>query len=75
MEDILSVGQRPKLEEYTDYLQAVIKLLSIEPEGDNVEYEQLTFILKGDVLITFQEKTGDVFNSVRNRIKRRQKDR
>jgi magnesium transporter len=69
MEDILSVGQRPKLEEYTDYLQVVIKLLSIEPNDDTIEYEQLTFILKGNVLITFQEKTGDVFNSVRNRIK------
>ncbi len=69
MEDILSVGQRPKLEEYTDYLQAVIKLLSIDPAEDTIEYEQLTFILKGNVLVTFQEKTGDVFNSVRNRIK------
>lgn len=69
MEDILSVGQRPKLEEYTDYLQAVIKLLSIDPVEDIIEYEQLTFILKGNVLVTFQEKTGDVFNSVRNRIK------
>ena len=69
MEDILSVGQRPKLEEYTDYLQAVIKLLTIESGEDAIEYEQLTFILKGNVLVTFQEKTGDVFNSVRNRIK------
>lgn len=69
MEDILSVGQRPKLEEYTDYLQAVIKLLSIDTVEDTIEYEQLTFILKGNVLVTFQEKTGDVFNSVRNRIK------
>ena len=69
MEDILSIGQRPKLEEYNDYLQAVIKLLSVEPEDDNIEYEQITFILKEKTLITFQEKTGDVFNSVRNRIK------
>lgn len=69
MEDILSVGQRPKLEEYNSYLQVVLKLLSIEHNQDTIEYEQLTFILKGDVLITFQEKTGDVFNSVRNRIK------
>jgi magnesium transporter len=69
MEDILSVGQRPKLEEYTDYLQAVIKLLSIDPVEDTIEYEQLTFLLKGNILVTFQEKTGDVFNSVRTRIK------
>lgn len=69
MEDILSVGQRPKLEEYTDYLQATIKLLEHNNENDFIEYEQVSFILKKNVLVTFQEKTGDVFNGVRNRIK------
>ncbi len=69
MEDILSVGQRPKLEEYTDYIQAVIKILSIDPTDDSIEYEQISFILKGNILLTFQEKTGDVFEGVRTRIR------
>lgn len=69
MEDILSVGQRPKLEEYKDYVQAVIKILTLDPTEETIEYEQLSFILKGNILVTFQEKTGDVFDSVRNRIK------
>lgn len=69
MEDILSVGQRPKLEEYNDYIQAVIKLLSFDSTDETIEYEQISFILKGDILVTFQEKTGDVFESVRTRIK------
>jgi len=69
MEDILSVGQRPKLEEYQDYVQAVIKILSIDSADEIIEYEQLSFILKGNILVTFQEKTGDVFDGVRNRIR------
>jgi magnesium transporter len=69
MEDILSVGQRPKLEEYKDYVQAVLKILSLDSTEETIEYEQLSFILKGNILVTFQEKTGDVFDSVRNRIK------
>ncbi len=69
MEDILSVGQRPKLEEYRDYVQAVIKILTMDPGEISIEYEQISFILKGNLLVTFQEKTGDVFNSVRTRIK------
>ena len=69
MEDILSVGQRPKLEEYQDYIQAVLKILTLDPTDETIEYEQLSFILKGNILVTFQEKTGDVFDSVRNRIK------
>jgi magnesium transporter len=69
MEDILSVGQRPKLEEYKDYVQAVIKILTLDSTDETIEYEQLSFILKNNILVTFQEKTGDVFDSVRNRIR------
>jgi magnesium transporter len=69
MEDILSVGQRPKLEEYQDYVQAVLKILTLDSTEETIEYEQLSFILKGKILVTFQEKTGDVFDSVRNRIR------
>ncbi len=69
MEDILSIGQRPKLEEYNNYLQAAIKLLSLDAEEDTIDYEQISFILKGNVLVSFQEKTGDIFSGVRTRIK------
>lgn len=69
MEDILSVNQRPKLEEYPDYLQAFVKMISINHEDEIIEYEQISFLLKGNVLVSFQEKTGDIFDSVRKRIK------
>jgi magnesium transporter len=68
-EDILSIGQRPKLEEHTDYMHAVLKMFMIADEDDTIEDEQLSFVLKNNTLITFQEKTGDVFDSVRKRIK------
>lgn len=69
MEDIVSVSQRPKLEEYPKYILAVIKDLTFNSEGEFFEYEQISFLLKGDVLITFQERTGDVFDSVRKRLR------
>jgi magnesium transporter len=69
MEDILSVDQRPKLEEYPDYLQAFIKMISINQVDETIDYEQISFILKGKILVSFQEKTGDIFDSVRKRIK------
>jgi len=69
MEDILSVNQRPKLEEYPDYLQAFIKMITINQADETVDYEQISFLLKGNILVTFQEKTGDIFDSVRKRIK------
>ena len=69
MEDILSVGQRPKIEEHSNYLHIVLKMFMFNPVDETIEDEQLTFLFKGNVLITFQEKTGDVFEFVRKRIK------
>lgn len=68
MEDILSVGQRPKLDEHPDYLHAVIKMFMID-EDSTIADEQISFILHKNILISFQEKRGDVFDGVRKRIK------
>lgn len=68
VEDLVSVGQRPKLEEYDDYLYLVIKMFQLKMESKNIDIEQLSFILKDDLLITFQEKSGDVFQSIRGRL-------
>lgn len=67
MEDILSVGQRPKLDEHSDYLHAVIKMFMID-EDSTIADEQISFILHKNILISFQEKRGDVFDGVRKRI-------
>ncbi len=69
MEDILNVGQRPKIEEHYEYLYLVIKMFILNSPEITINDEQLTFILKNDILITFQEKTGDVFEAVRKRLK------
>lgn len=69
LEDILTVGQRAKIDEHADYLYAVLKMFTIAKDSHNIEDEQISFILKENLLITFQERTGDVFEHVRNRIK------
>ena len=68
-EDIVHVGQRPKLEEYDDYLFIVMKMLSYDKEKQAVESEQVSFILTANSLITFQERRGDVFEQIRERIR------
>jgi magnesium transporter len=67
MEDILSVGQRPKIDEFDNYIHMVIKMLMLNKQ-DEIEDEQISFILHKNILISFQEKTGDVFEGVRKRI-------
>lgn len=68
-EDILNVGQRPKLEEHNDYLHIVVKMLMNGQTEDIMDIEQLSFILVDNILLTFQEKTGDVFDPIRKRIR------
>lgn len=74
LEDILNTGQRPRFEEYDDHLYIVTKMMRIDKEAHEVRSEQLSMILKEDLVITFQERPGDVFEPIRDRI-RNQKGR
>jgi magnesium transporter len=67
IEDILTVEHRPKLENYDDYLFLITKMLAMHDDG-SIEYEQVSFILKGKILISFQERPGDCFKAIRERI-------
>ena len=71
LEDILNTGQRPKLEEFDNCLFLVLKMLRYDQEKRIVISEQLSLVLGDTFLITFQEKPGDVFEPVRERIRKR----
>lgn len=69
LEDIVNTIQRPKIEDYGDYLFIVLKMLIPADDGE-FSSEQLSIILGPDYLFTFQEGVaGDPFESVRNRIR------
>ncbi|WP_419659897.1 CorA: magnesium transport protein [Desulfosarcina variabilis str. Montpellier] len=70
LEDILNTTQRPKVESFDDYLFIVIKMLEHDKEKDSIVSEQLSLVLGKTVLISFQEDEGDVFNPVRERIRK-----
>ena len=74
MEDILNTGQRPKLEEYDNCLFLILKMLHYDKEKQRIISEQLSLVLGNTFLLTFQEQPGDVFEPVRERI-RKQKSR
>jgi magnesium transporter len=74
LEDILNTGQRPKLEEFDNCLFLVVKMLRYDKEKQMIISEQLSLVLGDTFLPTFQEQPGDVFEPVRERI-RKQKGR
>jgi magnesium transporter len=67
VDDILN-DQRPKAEEYDDYLFFTLKML-YRIEGQSIDYEQCSFVLGSNYLISFQEKEGDMFDPFRERIR------
>ncbi len=68
-EDIVHAGQRPKMDELGDALFVVLKMLRYDEEERSVTSEQVSFIIRGRCLLTFQEKAqGDVFDGVRKRL-------
>lgn len=69
LEDIVSTIQRPKVEDYDDYLFVVVKMLLPLPDGDFTA-EQLSLVLGKGYVLTFQEGIrGDAFGTVRERIR------
>lgn len=68
IEDILNTSQNPKMEDYDDYLFLVTKLMYFNQE-EELETEQISFILFKDKLISFQELESEVFDSILNRLK------
>lgn len=66
--DDLAHDQRPKAEEYDDYLFFTLKML-YRIDGDRIDYEQISFVLGTHYLISFQEKEGDLFDAFRERIR------
>jgi magnesium transporter len=67
IEDILSDHQ-PKAEEFDDYLFFTMKMLH-SIKDNKIDYEQISFVLGKNYLLSFQEKEGDLFGSLRERIK------
>ena len=70
LEDIVNTGQRPKAEDFQDYVYIVLKMLSQEEGQSHIKGEQVSFVLGPNFLISFQEREGDVFNGVRERLRK-----
>lgn len=69
-EDILQTEQRPKLDEDENYLFLVLKMLSYDETLREVVFEQVSLVVTKDAVISFQdERKGDVFDGVRDRIR------
>ncbi|MCK9225236.1 MAG: magnesium/cobalt transporter CorA [Candidatus Muirbacterium halophilum] len=69
LEDILHTEIRPKYEELHDSIFFILKMYLYNKKTDYILTEQVSFILKDNIVLTFQEREGDVFDPIRERLK------
>ncbi len=70
LEDILTIDQRPKFEDHEKYLYIVLKMIYWNDHEEDLVSEQVSFLLFDKLVLSFQERPGDVFNPVRERLRR-----
>ncbi len=70
VEDILSIDQRPKMDEVDNVLFCLLNMLYFNDQKKTVENEQISMVLGKDFVLSFQEDASrDVFNPLRNKLK------
>ena len=70
LEDIVHTGQRPKMDDYETYIFVVLRMPNYNKENGEIEDEQISLVLGENFIVSFQEKQGDVFDPVRERIRK-----
>ena len=68
-EDIVNTEQRPKMEDFGSYIYIVLKMIYHDENDGEIKMEQVSLILGENYVISFQEKEGDIFNHVRERLR------
>jgi magnesium transporter len=69
-EDLMNITQRPKCEDFSDYLFVVLKMLSFNEKENKIVPEQISLIFGQRFLLSFQEDIkGDIFHVTRNHLR------
>lgn len=68
IEDIVHTGQRPKVEDYESHLFVVLRMLRWSEKTEQIDDEQVSIALGPSWVLSFQEREGDVFDPVRERL-------
>jgi len=69
VEDIVHLNQRPKMEDFGDYIYIVFNMLIYDEDAKEIKGEQVSLILAGHFVISFQERPGDIFDVIRERLR------
>jgi len=70
VEDILNLEERPKVEDFGDYILIILKIpYHYDNKINGIEIEQISLVLGPNFVVSFQERVGDVFRPIREQIR------
>jgi magnesium transporter len=69
LENIMNTAQRPKIEYFPNYIYIALKMIYWSDDKQELSIEHISLLLTDHTVLSFQEREGDVFNPVRQRIK------
>jgi magnesium transporter len=70
LEDIMNTSQRPKMEDLGDAVYIVLKMVECGSGDPDVVTEQMSLVFGKNFVLSFQERPGDTFDPVRERIRK-----
>lgn len=65
---IVDTTQRPKVDDYDDYIYFSVKSI-LKGENQQLNIEQLSFVLGKNFVASFQEEVGDHFDHIRHKMR------
>jgi magnesium transporter len=71
--NVMDTQTRPRVQEFSNCIFLSIKMLQHNEKNDSISVENLSLIITDSVIISFQERKGDVFEPVRERIRNQRK--
>ncbi len=69
LEDVVNVGQRPKVDDYGSSLYVVVDLVQCDSDGRGMSKEQVSLVIQEGLLLSVREHSSDVFEPVRHRLR------
>lgn len=69
IEDIVNTEQRPKIEEFQDYIYVVLKAIAYDQTARQMEIDHISLIFGKNYVLSFQESESTVFHNVRERLR------
>lgn len=68
IEDIFNENQRPKAEEMDQGIFVALKYMSYDKEKKQINIDHISIVLKGNIVISFQNSDCAIFDMIRERL-------